>query len=100
MRYFLILLVLIGTIVVLPVHAQYTSKIEPEFQSAPIEQKNETPITPIQSILSSANEHTGSGSPLITWDATGAVGIGIILFGIFGSITIVVFLKSKSRQKY
>ena len=99
MKYFLILLVLIGTIVVLPVHAQYTSKIEPEYKSAPIEQ-NETPLTPIQSILSSSSDHAGSGSPLITWDATTAFSIGVIMFGIFGSITIVIFLKSKSRQKY
>lgn len=57
------------------------------------------PTTPMESVLN-GNENAGSGSPLISWDATNTVVIGIFLFGIVGSITALVFLKSKSLQKY
>jgi len=57
------------------------------------------PTTPMESVLN-GNENAGSGSPLISWDATNTVVIGIFLFGIVGSITTLVFLKSKSLQKY
>lgn len=62
--------------------------------------KSSEPIPPTEAVIRSSSEHVESGSPLISWDANTAIGMGVILSGIFGSITIVVILKSKSRQKY
>lgn len=61
--------------------------------------KNSEPITPTEAVQRDSSEHVEAGTPLV-WDASSAFGMGVVLAGIFGSIAIVVILKSKSRQKY
>jgi hypothetical protein len=61
--------------------------------------KSSEPITPTEAVQRSSSEHVEAGTPLVL-DASSAFGMGVVLAGIFGSITIVVILKSKSRQKY